>query len=71
MGEAPHLLDPEALEEGCPLQDGKQRGLYEVPAPGAGAGRSPASTAEFTDSIFEVLSGLSTTKQQIWSSSQG
>ena len=54
MGEAPHLLDPEALEEASPLEDGRQRGLYEAPCAGSGAGRSPASTAEFTDSILEV-----------------
>ena len=54
MGEAPHLMDPEQLEAESLLEDGRQRGLYEIPCAGSGAGRSPASTAEFTDSIFEV-----------------
>ena len=54
MGEAPHLMDPEELDAALLLEDGRQRGLYELP-PSAGRARSPLSTAEFTDSIFEVL----------------
>ena len=56
MGEAPHLVDPEELDAALLLEDGRQRGLYELPgaAGSSGSGRSPLSTAEFTDSIFEV-----------------
>ena len=50
IGEAPHLLDPEVLDS-TPMPDGKQRGMYYIPS---SQGRSPASAAEFVDSIFEV-----------------
>ncbi len=51
IGEAPHLLDPEKLDS-ISSEDGKQRGLYHVSTSQA---RSDQSTADFMDSVFQVL----------------
>ncbi|KAK9905022.1 hypothetical protein WJX75_007970 [Coccomyxa subellipsoidea] len=50
IGEAPHLLDPEELED-ISIEDGKQRGLYHV---STSKSRSDESTADFVDSVVEV-----------------
>ena len=50
IGEAPHLLDPEELED-ISIEDGKQRGLYLV---STSKSRSDESTADFVDSVVEV-----------------
>ena len=52
IGDAPHLLDPEALDSSCTAEDGKQCGFYHIPA--SSNARSDDSLADFSDSVSGV-----------------